>query len=190
MGQFLHDFLLANYRTFDSPYGTALQGTLNPESDCTSGWSNSQFGTGGSASQSTVTATDGLGSWRRISTNNPVIGTNTTYFSRSNIAIPSGWNHVDGQLLQPILECRLTVESILGIDAQMGGGAATTSALSNFNPNNYETHQPFEGVFYGVPVAANASSLLSFTIMIRGTVDFDVRRFGFRKVNSMYPPFV
>lgn len=190
LGEFLHTFLTANYRTYDSPYDTAFQATLNPESDCTSGWTRSQFGTGGSSSQSTVAASDGLGSWLRLSINNPALATNTTYLQRNNVPIPAGWGHVDGQLIQPVLECRMTADAVTYIDANMAGAAAATNPLSGFSVAQYETYQAFQGVFFGQPVAANASSLISCTIAIKGVLNFDVRRFGFRKVNSVVPPYI
>lgn len=188
MGEFLHGFILANYTVNSSPYGTALQATLNPESDFTSGWSNSQFGTGGSAVHTTVTDTDGLGSWRRITTNNPVIATNTSYSQRVNVPIPAGWGHVDGQLLQPVIEMRMLNEGIASIGAGMNNGG--TAPISPFNPSYYETHQPFHGVFFGQPFPANASTLFTLTVEIRGSIALDIRRFGFRKVSSMTVPFI
>lgn len=187
MGEFLNSFILANYRTDNSPYNADFLASLNPESVCTSGWSNSQFGTGGSASQSTVADTDGLGSWRRITTNNPNISVNTTYFDRQNVPIPAGWGHVNGQLLQPIIELKLETESVCALEATVQNG---TNPISCFNMNNFETHQPFNSVFFGQPFPANASTLFRFTLAIRGTVDLDVRRFGFRRVNSLYPPYL
>lgn len=188
LGQFFDDFISANYRTYDSPYGTAFQATMNPESDVTSGWTNSQFATGGSATQSTVAATDGLGSWRRIATSNPVLTANTTYLQRANVPIPAGWGHVNGDLLQPIIECRLETESVISLEAGVNNGG--TNPLSCFNIAFYEAHQPFQGVFFGQPFAANASTLYTLTLAIRGTANLDVRRFGFRKVNSMVPPYI
>jgi hypothetical protein len=188
MGGFLHSFILSNYRTAESPYGSALQSTLNPESDFTAGWSNSQFGTGGSATHTTVAATDGLGSWRRITTNNPVLLTNTSYSQRSNVPIPAAWGHVDGQLLQPIIELRMLSEGTTAISAEINNGG--TMPISAFNLNNVEVHQPFHSVYFGQPFAANASTILQFTLAIRGSIALDVRRFGFRKVSSMVPPFI
>ena len=188
LGAFLHNFLITNYRTSDSPYGTGLQASLNPESDCTSGWSNSQFGTGGSATQTTVAASDGLGSWRRITTNNPVIATNTTYLQRTNVPIPAAWAHVDGQLLQPVIELRLESESVMSISAEVNNGG--TFPFSSFNMANIDPVQPFQGVYFGQPFAANAATLFNLTLILRGTIAIDVRRFGFRKVNSMVPPYI
>jgi lysophospholipase L1-like esterase len=188
MGEFLHSFILSNYRTAESPYGSALQATLNPESDFTAGWSNSQFGSGGSATHTTVAATDGLGSWRRITTNNPVLLTNTSYSQRSNVPIPAAWGHVDGQLLQPIIELRMLSEGTTAISADINNGG--TSPINCFNLNNVEVHQPFHSVYFGQPFAANASTLFQFTMAIRGSIALDIRRFGFRKVTSMVPPFI
>jgi len=72
----------------------------------------------------------------------------------------------------------------------MAGAAAATNPLSGFSVAQYETYQAFQGVFFGQPVAANASSLISCTIAIKGVLNFDVRRFGFRKVNSVVPPYI
>jgi lysophospholipase L1-like esterase len=188
MGQFLHNFLIANYRTSPSPYDLNFQNTLNPQSDCTSGWSNSQFGTGGSATQTTIAASDGLGSWQRLTTNNPVIATNTTYFQRTNVPIPTSWAHVNGQLLQPILELKLEAESVMSISAEMNNGG--TAPLTIFNMTYIESFQPFHGVFLGQPFAANTSTLFSLTMAIRGSIAIDIRRFGFRKVSSMVPPYL
>jgi len=188
MGVFLDQFLRDNYVLGASPYNAALQASLNPESDCTSGWTNTQFGTGGSATQTTIAATDGLGSWRRVTTNNPVTATNTTYFTRDNTPIPAAWGHVNGELLQPVLELRMETEGVCAIDASINNGGS--SALSCFNLNFFETHQPFHGVFFGQPFAANASTLLNVRVTIRGSVSLDFRRFGFRKVNSRIPPFI
>jgi lysophospholipase L1-like esterase len=188
MGEFLHNFILTNYRTLESPYGSALQSTLNPESDFTIGWSNSQFGSGGSATHTTVASTDGLGSWRRITTNNPVLLTNTSYSQRSNVPIPAAWGHIDGQLLQPVIELRMLSEGTTALSASINNGG--TSPINCFNLNNVEVYQPFQGVFFGQPFAANASTLFQFTLAVRGSIVLDVRRFGFRKVNSIAPPFI
>jgi lysophospholipase L1-like esterase len=187
MGAFLGSFIQSNFRTGPSPYNSSFLASLNPESVCTSGWTNSQFGSGGSAVQSTVPGTDGLGDWRRITTNNPNLAVNTTYFDRLNIPIPASWNHVNGQLLQPIIELRLENEAICSIEATVQNG---TMPISCLNINNYEIHQPFESVFFGQPFVANTSTLFRFTLALRGTVAMDVRRFGFRKVDSMYPPYI
>lgn len=187
MGVFLNDFIKANYIVGESPYNSALIASLNPESDCTSGWTNSQFGSGGSATQTTIAGTDGLGSWRRITTNNPV-STNTTYFNRDNTPIPASWGHVNGELLQPILELKLDTETSFAIDATINNGGSYPYSCFNLSYN--DVHQPFSGVFFGQPFAANASTLFNLRLVIRGTGSLDVRRFGFRKVNSKTPPFI
>jgi len=187
MGEFLNNFIVSNYRTAQSPYGSALIATLNPESDFTVGWSNSQFGTGGSAVHTTVAATDGLGSFRRITTTNPV-STNTSYSQRLNVPIPAAWGHVNGELLQPIIELRMLTEGTTSLSAEINNGG--THVISSFNLDNREVYQPYHSVFFGQPFAANASTLFTLTLGIRGSIALDIRRFGFRKVTSMTPPFL
>lgn len=192
-GQTLSDvlitFLEENYRLNSSPYDSAFISTLNPESDF-SGFTVFTSGAGASISKSTVAGDDGLGNWTRITLSQPTPASSLAQVYRNNMGIPAGWAHVDGQLLQTVLECRL-VSSGYSFSMNCEPTNGLPGAVTSLNQNNIDAWQPFHGVFLGQPAPANAATRFNLEMRLRGSsVVLDVRRYGFRKVNSMVPPYL
>lgn len=189
LADFMATFLEENYRMNPSPYDADFIGTLNPESNF-SGFTAFTSGAGASISKSTVAADDGLGNWTRITLSQPTPSSSLAQVYRNNIGIPAVWGHVDGELLQTVLECRL-VSSGYSFSMNCEPQNGLHSAVTSLNQNNIDAWQPFHGVFFGQPAAANASTRFNMEIRLRGSaVVLDVRRYGFRKVNSIVPPYL
>jgi lysophospholipase L1-like esterase len=190
MGAFLASFLLANYRLLDPYINADFLATLNSQSVTTSGWSLQPYSSS-TATQATVAGTDGLGDWRRVTVGNVTPANTIADFFRLNMALPVGWNVQNGDLIQPVVEMRINDQITNGrIMVRMTANSRTSRPIQ-MNDNDRTTFQPFQGWFFGQPSVVNAASTVEMLATLQGApMSVDFRRIGFRKVNSMVPPFV
>jgi hypothetical protein len=87
--------------------------------------------------------------------------------------------------MQLVIEMRILNSGTYSINVSGLGEILTT-----FTTSSAEAWSPFDGLALGQPLPVNANTLIAPAIGIRGSAQIDIRRFGFRKVNSVVPPFI
>lgn len=191
MGNFYADFIDANYSINSPILNTNFISTLNSQNSPTSGWTLFTYNVGApaSATQTTIAGTDGLGDWRRVTTTHSDPSINYTQFYRNGMTLNPEWGIVDGDLIQAVAEVRLlsSVSNSL-ISMTLSGNSRSDLFLSQTSTRR--VYDPFQGVVLGQPFAVTSTTTLNGTVDIKGSMSFDIRRFGFRKVNSMQPPYI
>lgn len=189
-GFFLGDFILENYQVFDATITSDFLASLNSQSVTTTGWSTQVY-SGSTVSASTVAGTDGQGDWRRLVVGNATPASTLVDFFRTGVPLPPAWGIVDGDLIQPVVEMR--IESSLSnarIDVRIEANSRTSRQVQ-MNGSERSALEPFSGWFFGQPTQVNASSTVLLLAQMQGTpMTVDFRRIGFRKVNSMVPPYL